>query len=48
MTITVGKAYGNINKNYEGLGTTEKRGDTGGTIILFINPLIFDTKIPRD
>ena len=26
----------------------EIRGDTDGTIILFLYPLIFDTKIPRD
>ena len=26
----------------------ETRGDTDGTIILFLYPLIFDTKKPRD
>ena len=26
----------------------QTRGDTDGTIMLFIYPLIFDTKIPRD
>ena len=33
------------------LGTTEKekkQEETDGTIILFLYPLIFDTKIPRD
>ena len=45
----------NYNKNYKGLGMTEKgkkqeETQTGrdGTIILFLYPLIFDTKIPRD
>ena len=42
-----------FNKNYKGLGTIcrkrkETRGDTDGTIIQFLYPLIFDTKIPRD
>ena len=40
-----------FNKNYIGLGTTEKetkQEETDGTIILFLDPLIFDTKIPRD
>ena len=27
---------------------TETRGDTDGTIILLLDPLIFDTKIPRN
>ena len=37
---------------YKGLGTTEKRKETRGdsdvTIIPFLDPFIFDTKIPRD
>ena len=41
-----------LNKIYKGLGTTTKkketRGDTDGTIILFLYPLIFYTKIPMD
>ena len=38
-----------FNKNYKGLGTTEKERKQEETeIILFLDPLIFDTKIPRD
>ena len=40
-----------LNKNYKGLGMTEKekkQEETDGTIILFLYPLIFVTKIPRD
>ena len=42
----------NFNKNCKGLGTTKKEKKQGrhtdGTIILFLYPLIFDTKVPRD
>ena len=42
----------NFNKNYKGFKNDRKRketrGDTDRTIILFLDPLIFNTKIPRD
>ena len=41
-----------FNQNYKGIRNDTKRketrGDTDGTIILFLDPLIFDTKIPKD
>ena len=48
---TITSKLKNFNKNCKGLGTTEKekkQEETDGTIILFLYPLIFDTKIPRD